>query len=214
MKVITKVWGHNTMRKWNVLIILLISSLTLSGCNWFSNELGKFERALKGQEVIIQTYDEESNIIDRVEGKSVSINADDAFDLTDAEGNTVEKSSVINLTIGGKSMLHVGSSLILREKGLTDVFDEYSKNVDIENQDRSVPFLNSMLNDFKNLTTGKSKVILIRSQSGKPLATFIGDEVSYFATDIDKSTGLIIDDQYLFIYRCDYTIYDLELLES
>ena len=111
-------------------------------------------------------------------------------------------------------MLHVGSSLILREKGLTDVFDEYSKKVDIENQDRSVPFLNSMLNDFKNLTTGKSKVILIRSQSGKPLATFIGDEVSYFATDIDKSTGLIIDDQYLFIYRCDYTIYDLELLES
>lgn len=214
MKVITKVWGHNTMKKWNVLIILLISSLILSGCNWFSNELGKFERALKGQEVIIQTYDEESNIIDRVEGKSVSINADDAFDLTDAEGNTVEKSSVINLTIGGKSMLHVGSSLILREKGLTDVFDEYSKNVDIENQDRSVPFLNNMLNDFKNLTTGKSKVILIRSQSGKPLATFIGDNVSYFATDIDKSTGLIIDDQYLFIYRCDYTIYDLELLES
>lgn len=202
------------MRKWTVLIVLLISSLTLSGCNWFSNELGKFERALKGQEVIIQTYDEESNIIDRIEGTSVSINADDAFDLTDAEGNTVEKSSVINLTIGGKSMLHVGSSLILREKGLTDVFDEYSKKVDIENQDRSVPFLNSMLNDFKNLTTGKSKVILIRSQSGKPLATFIGDEVSYFATDIDKSTGLIIDDQYLFIYRCDYTIYDLELLES
>ena len=202
------------MRKWTVLIVLLVSCLTLSGCNWFSNELGKFERALKGQEVIIQTYDEESNIIDRIEGTSVSINADDAFDLTDAEGNTVEKSSVINLTIGGKSMLHVGSSLILREKGLTDVFDEYSKNVDIENQDRSVPFLNSMLNDFKNLTTGKSKVILIRSQSGKPLATFIGDEVSYFATDIDKSTGLIIDDQYLFIYRCDYTIYDLELLES
>ena len=202
------------MRKWTVLIVLLVSCLTLSGCNWFSNELGKFERALKGQEVIIQTYDEESNIIDRIEGTSVSINADDAFDLTDAEGNTVEKSSVINLTIGGKSMLHVGSSLILREKGLTDVFDEYSKKVDIENQDRSVPFLNSMLNDFKNLTTGKSKVILIRSQSGKPLATFIGDEVSYFATDIDKSTGLIIDDQYLFIYRCDYTIYDLELLES
>jgi len=202
------------MRKWTVLIVLLVSCLTLSGCNWFSNELGKFERALKGQEVIIQTYDEESNIIDRIEGTSVSINADDAFDLTDAEGNTVEKSSVINLTIGGKSMLHVGSSLILREKGLTDVFDVYSKKVDIENQDRSVPFLNSMLNDFKNLTTGKSKVILIRSQSGKPLATFIGDEVSYFATDIDKSTGLIIDDQYLFIYRCDYTIYDLELLES
>ncbi|MGM9928109.1 MAG: DUF5052 family protein [Bacillus sp. (in: firmicutes)] len=200
-------------RKCGLLIIAIICTFTLSGCNWFSNELGKLERALKGQEVIIQTYDEESNIIDRVEGKSVSINADEQFDLKDAEGNTVEKSSVISLTVGGNSMLHVGSSLIMHEKGLTDVFDEYAQKVNIENVDRSTPFINSMINEMKNLTTGKSKVILIRSQSGKPLATFVGDDVSYFATDIDKSTGLLIDDQYLFIYRCDYTIYDIDLLQ-
>ncbi|WP_375709179.1 DUF5052 family protein [Sporosarcina sp. NCCP-2222] len=45
---------------------------------------------------------------------------------------------------------------------------------------------------WKNITSGKSKVILIRSQLGKPLATFLGvlgDDFSYFATDIDKSTG-------------------------
>lgn len=36
--------------------------------------------------------------------------------------------------------------------------------------------------------------------------------VSVFATDIDKSTGILIDDKYLLIYRCDYTLYDTELL--
>ena len=91
--------------------------------------------------------------------------------------------------------------------------NEFSKKVDIENIDRSSPFLNKMVNDMKNLTTGKSKIILIRSQSGKPLATFYGDKVSYFATGIDKSTGIQIDGKYLFIYRCDYTIYDTELLK-
>lgn len=191
----------------------LIASVLLSGCNWLSNEVGLMKEALKGREAVIQTYDEESNVIDRIEGKSISISADDKFDIKDSEGTTTQKSSVISFTVGGESVVHVGSSLILHEKGLTNVFEEYAKSVDIENLDRSVPFINGLVNNMKNLTTGKSKVILIRSQSGKPLATFVGDNVSYFATDIDKSTGILIDGQYLFIYRCDYTIYDTSLLD-
>lgn len=201
------------MRIHKLLMLLLISVFFLAGCNWFNNEAGKMKDALKGREAIIQTYDEDSNVIDRIEGKSISIGADKKFNLKDNEGNTVEKSSVIGFTVGGESVVHVGSSLVLHETGLTNVFEEYAKTVDIENLDRSVPFVNRMVNDMKNITTGKSKVILIRSQSGKPLATFVGDKVSYFATDIDKSTGILIDGKYLFIYRCDYTIYDASLLE-
>lgn len=199
----------------NRLLIIMASILILSlnGCNLLSNELGKMKELLKGREAIIQTYDEESNIIDRIEGKSISIGADRKFELRDSEGNTTEKSSVIGITVGGKAIAHVGSSLILYEKGLRNVFEDYSKTVDIKNFDRSVPFVNRMINDMKNITTGEDKVILIRSQSGKPLATFIGKDVSYFATDINKSTGFLIDGKYLFVYRCDYTIYDLSLLK-
>jgi hypothetical protein len=71
-----------------------------------------------------------------------------------------------------------------------------------------------MVNGVKNLTTGQKLLILIRSQTGKPLATFAGKDVSYFTTDIDKSTGFIIDGKYLFVYRCDYTVYDLALLDK
>ncbi|WP_274364285.1 DUF5052 family protein [Paenibacillus thermotolerans] len=200
------------IRKKIGLILLACSIFALSGCSWFSNEMGKLKSALKGREAIIQTYDENSSIIDRIEGKSIDIGANGSFEITDNEGNTVEKSSVLNISVGGKTMMHVGSSLILREKGLIDVFDEYAKTADMINNDRSVPFLNKMVNGVKNLTTGQNILILVRSQTGKPLASFVGNRVSYFATDIDKSTGFIIDGKYLFIYRCDYTVYDLDLL--
>lgn len=195
-------------------ILMIISvTLLLSGCNLLANEAGKMKEALKGREAIIQTYDEESNVIDRIQGKSISISSEDKFSIVDSEGATTEKSSVISFTVGGESVVHVGSSLILHETGLENVFEEYSQQVDIENLDRSVPFINRLVNDMKNITTGKSKVILVRSQSGKPLATFVGDNVSYFATEIDKSTGILIDGKYLFIYRADYTIYDASLLQ-
>jgi len=204
------------MKRNKMKIVLIAGALCiamLSGCALIKNEAGKMKEKLKGRTAIVQTYDEESNIIDSIKGKSISVSSEDKFAVKDSDGNTTKQSSVISLTIGGKSMVHVGSSLVLYEEGLTDVFNEYSKTVNIKNFDRSIPFINTMIDKMQNITTGKSKVILIRSQSGKPLATFVGDNVSYFATGIDKSTGILIDGKYIFIYRCDYTIYDLDLLK-
>lgn len=200
------------MKKWMFVSVVLAATIVLSGCNWLEMKFGNIKEQFVGRELTIQTYDENSQLIDRVQGKSVSIEADEDFSLKDVDGNTVEKSSVLNITVGGKQILHVGSSLIAYEDGLEDLFDLYSQQVDLSNFDRSVPFINRMVNDLANYTTGKDKVVLIRSQSGQPLATFAGDDVSYYATEMDKSTGLLIDGHYLFIYRCDYTIYDLSLL--
>ena len=201
------------MKKILSISLVAVPILTLAGCNWFEKKLGDLKEALVGREMIIQTYDENSQLIDRVQGKSVSIKADDESELTDVDGNVVEKSSVLNVTVGGNEIIHVGSSLISHELGLENIFDVYAKSVDLDNFDRSVPFVNRMVNELKNYTTGKDKIILIRSQSGQPLATFAGDDVSYYATDIENSTALLIDGEFLFIYRCDYTIYDTELLQ-
>ena len=199
-------------KKFSFFAVMMAAMLVLSGCNWLEYKIGSLKEQFVGRELTVQTYDENSQMIDRVQGKSVSIEADEEFSLKDANGDTVEKSSVLNITVGGKQMLHVGSSLIAYEDGLQNIFEEYVQQVDLNSFDRSVPFINRMVNDLQNLTTGKEKVVLIRSQSGQPLATFAGNDVSYFATDIDKSTGIMIDGKYLFIYRCDYTIYDLALL--
>lgn len=195
-----------------VITVLLSTTLFLAGCNWLEYKIGSMKEQFIGRELTVQSYDESSQMIDRVAGKSVSIEADDKFSLKDVNGDTVEKSAVLNITVGGKQMLHVGSSLIAYEEGLENIFEEYVQTVDLNNFNKSVPFVNRMVNDLQNLTTGKAKIVLIRSQSGQPLATFAGNDVSYFATEIDKSTGIMIDGKYLFVYRCDYTIYDLALL--
>jgi hypothetical protein len=202
--------------KTGLLLVAITSMVVTSGCswNWGANEFGKLKSAFKGRDATIQSYDEQSNIIDRVKGKSIDIGADDKFATKDDKGNTTEKSGVIAFTIGGKVMTHVGSSLILAENGLVDLVDEYAKTNNIVNNDRSTPFVNRIVNGVQNLTTGKSMVVLIRSQSGKPLAAYAGNSVSYFATDIDKSTGFIIDGKYLFVYRSDYTIYETSLLQQ
>jgi hypothetical protein len=191
-----------------VLIILILTS-----CTTGKYALNSLEAALKGRVATISTYDENSQIIDRIEGKSISVASDDKFKITDKEGNTIAKSGVLSVTVGGKTMIHVGSSLIIADKELPDVFNEFSKKVDIKNFNRSIPIINRLVNDMKNYTVGQKLLILVRSQNGTPVASFVGNEVGYFATDIDKSTALVVDGKSLFIYRCDYTIYDLALFQ-
>lgn len=190
--------------------MMVLSVLLLSGCQDIMNSFKQFEQNFKGLEMTVRTYDEESQVMDEVKGKSVKIQRDETFDTDDES----KDSSVIQITVGRNEMHHVGSSMIIEEKGLTNIFDQYADKVDINDTKRSVPMINSMVNDFKNSFKGKDKVILIRSQNGTPLATYAGNKVSMYSTDVPKSTGILIDGKYLFIYRCDYTIYDKELLEN
>lgn len=192
------------------IVALLGLMITLAGCQnirmWFKG----FQEEFVGLKMTIQTYDEQSQIIDRITGKSVSIERDSEFDSDEDSAD----SSVLSITVGNKELHHVGSSMIVAEEGLEDIFSEYSQTVDLDNLDRSVPLVNRMVKDMQNSFTGRKKVILIRSQQGFPLATYAGDKVSLYSTDVPKSTGILVDGKYLFIYRCDYTIYDASLLEE
>ncbi len=171
-----------------------------------------FKQDFKGLDMVIQTYDNDSQLIDSIKGKSVKIEKDTTFDRKDSEGETRKESKVLAITVGGQNMTHVGSSLIAYEDGMNNVFEEYAKTVTVENQNKSVPMLNSMVNEFKNDFTGKSKTILIRSQNGSPLATFTGDSIRMSDTDVPSSTNFLVDGKRLFVYRCDYTVYDNKLL--
>lgn len=201
------------MKKLLIIVSIAILSLTLGGCNWLDYQVSDLKAALNGRSATIQTYDEDSMPIDRVHGTSIDVRSDGKFNLTNSDGTTAEKSSVVSIVVGKSIMLHVGSSMIVKEDGLVDYFDEFAKTVDINNIDRSHPFIERMKANFANAWSGHKKVILIRSQTGKPLATFAGESVSYFATDIDKSTAFWIDGKFLLVYRCDYTVYDTALLQ-
>jgi len=197
-----------------ILAVTLSLAMCLSGCNLFASDITQLRSATEGLDMIVSSYDQDGNKIDQIRGVSIDISPDSKFAITDSNGNTVEKSAVLNLTIGGHEMVHVGSTLIAYDSTLEDLIDVFAQTVDIENFDRSTPFVNRLVHSLENLTMGKSMMILIRSQSGAPIATFAGNSVSYFSTGIGKSTSLLIDGKPLFIYRSDYTIYELALLRD
>lgn len=203
----------NTKRIMKLTVLAGVTLLLLTGCSMLDSWGKDIKEAWQGLPVTVQTYDENSQIIDRVKGKSLSITRDKRFDLTNSDGDVTSASKVLNITVGGKEVIHVGSSLIAAEDGLVDEFDNFAKTNDITNMDRSVPFMNRMANGFKNKWKPTSKVVLIRSQNGTPLATYVGDEVMVESTDVPSSTSLLIDGKRLFIYRSDYTIYEMALFE-
>lgn len=193
------------LKKW-LMGFVLVGTLFLAGCQMIDNLFLDIKEEVTGISGTIQTYDEESRIIDQIKGKSVAFSANNKF--SDEEGN----GSVLDVTVSGKQVTHVGSTLLFYEDGLTNVFDEFAEKVDIETMDRAVPMVNRMVNEFENTYFGTEKVILIRSQSGNPLATFAGDNVSIDRMEVDKMTKITIDGKRIYIYRADYTIYDTSLL--
>ena len=204
--------------KWNkklaISAVLLTSLLALSACQSIQNWWKNTKEEWIGLEMTVRTFDESSQLIDEMSGKSLSIERNAEFDSVDAEGNSKADSSVLKVTIGQYEMDHVGSSLIAAEEGLEDLFAKYQKTVTVEEDGKAIPVVNRMVSQLQNDFTGKAKVILIRSQNGTPLATYAGDKVSLYTSDAPKTSELLIDGKRLIIYRCDYTIYDRELLEE
>ena len=204
--------------KWNkklaISAVLLTSLLALSACQSIQNWWKNTKEEWIGLEMTVRTFDESSQLIDEMSGKSLSIERNAEFDSVDAEGNSNADSSVLKVTIGQYEMDHVGSSLIAAEEGLEDLFAKYQKTVTVEEEGKAIPVVNRMVSQLKNDFTGKAKVILIRSQNGTPLATYAGDKVSLYTSDAPKTSELLIDGKRLIIYRCDYTIYDRQLLEE
>ena len=195
-------------------LVFVFSLLSLSACQSIQNWWKNTKEEWIGLEMTVRTFDESSQLIDEMSGKSLSIERNAEFDSVDAEGNSKADSSVLKVTIGQYEMDHVGSSLIAAEEGLEDLFAKYQMTVAVEEEGKAIPVVNRMVSQLKNDFTGKAKVILIRSQNGTPLATYAGDKVSLYTSDAPKTSELLIDGKRLIIYRCDYTIYDRELLEE
>lgn len=161
--------------------------------------------------LIISTYDTDGQKIDQVKAKSVDIHTDDTMSKTDSEGNQL--SSVIDVDFGVHRMVHVGSTLIAYE-GLHNFEDSFTKHIKIDDMEKSVPFLTRMYQDYKNAWDGQSSVVMVRSQSGKPIAVFAGNHVSIHQNDMKNATSLVVDGHRLLIYRADYTIYPLDSIRT
>lgn len=149
--------------------------LSLSACSNIQNWELSMRSKIGNLPLTVSTYDSNGQKIDQIKAKSVNIHTDKKMSKKDNNGN--ENSSVIDVDYGNKRMTHVGSTLIAYE-GLKNYEDVYNKkHTKINDQNKSIPLLNTMYQDFKNDWSGSSKVVMIRSQLGMPVAVFAGKRV-------------------------------------
>lgn len=205
----------NKKKKRSLLGVMVLSfvAITLTGCAYMGYWGEQVNQALDGVAATYKTYAQDGTKIDEIKGQSFMISRDGRFDSVDSEGYSNNDSQVLQISLGDSTISHVGSTMILEEIGLEDVQEQIDTELFIENMDSGVPFLNKMRENHQNLWSGKSKTLLIRSQDGLPVATYTGDNVEIYATDVPKTTWFQVDGKMLFVYRADYTIIDNDLLD-
>lgn len=70
-----------------------------------------------------------------------------------------------------------------------------------------------VVNKYKNMF-GKSRIVVIKSQLGQPIAAYSGDDIYWeIPADLPKMTKLMIDGKALYIHRANFQIIDKALLD-
>ena len=207
-------------KKKRVAIILLPAILVvlLTGCAKFGSIINDIHGSLVGNNYTVYTYDNYGNQTLKTSGKKISITVNKIETTSyDSDGKTVtgyDLSSVLTITIDGKEIESCGDTCVFVQKGLEPEVD-FSLDEIYSNGGNGITdnaALARVLNQYKN-DFGKSRVVVIKSQLGQPIAAFSGNDVYWeIPDDLPKMTKLMVDGKALYIHRANYQILDKDLL--
>lgn len=207
-------------KKKRIFAVLLSAILVvaLTGCNKLGSIINEIHGSLIGNNYTVYTYDNYGNQTLKTSGKKISITGNKIETVSyDSDGRAVtgyDLSSVITITIDGKEIESCGDTCVFVQKGLEPEvdfsLDEVNSNGGNGITDNAA--LARVLNRYKN-DFGKSRVVVIKSQLGQPIAAFSGDNVYWeIPDDLPKMTKLMVDGKALYIHRANYQIIDKDLL--
>ena len=178
----------------------------------------KFMAHFIGNNYTVYTYDNYGNQTLKTSGKKISITGNKIETVSyDSDGRAVtgyDLSSVITITIDGKEIESCGDTCVFVQNGLEPEVDFSLDEVNSSggNGITDNAALARVLNRYKN-DFGKSRVVVIKSQLGQPIAAFSGDNVYWeIPDDLPKMTKLMVDGKALYIHRANYQIIDKDLL--
>lgn len=199
-----------------VSVIAIIISI-MAGCSMIESKIQELRGDLIGISFDYYEYDSFGNHIMTAHGEKVNLEGVRVTEYGyDGDGNLVKNyslSSVVNITIDKHQHVACGSSLIFVETGLEQVDVEIPEEITTSSSGfSSFTSVSSWINSIKN-SFGCSKVVVIKSSLGFPLAVFQGDKVYWEVSEnLPKTTKLSIDGKALYIHRVEYDIIDLDLL--
>ena len=207
-------------KKKRIFAVLLSAILVvvLTGCSKLGSNINEIHGSLIGNNYTVYTYDNYGNQTLKTSGKKISITGNKIETVSyDSDGRAVtgyDLSSVITITIDGKEIESCGDTCVFVQNGLKPEvdfsLDEVNSNGGNGITDNAA--LARVLNRYKN-DFGKSRVVVIKSQLGQPIAAFSGDNVYWeIPDDLPKMTKLMVDGKALYIHRANYQIIDKDLL--
>lgn len=207
-------------KKKRIFAVLLSAILVvaLTSCSKLGAIINEIHGSLIGNNYTVYTYDNYGNQTLKTSGKKISITGNKIETVSyDSDGRAVtgyDLSSVITITIDGKEIESCGDTCVFVQKGLEPEvdfsLDEVNSNGGNGITDNAA--LARVLNRYKN-DFGKSRVVVIKSQLGQPIAAFSGDNVYWeIPDDLPKMTKLMVDGKALYIHRANYQIIDKDLL--
>lgn len=199
-----------------IICICIITGLT--GCAANDDYMNDVKGNLSGNSYTIYTYDNYGQKVMTTTGDKINISGNKTKSKGyDSEGNettSYDVSSVITILIDGKEIESCGDTCIFEQKGLKPEVDFTQEDI-ISHSTGKISentYIAGILNSYKNYF-GKSRVVVIKSQLGQPIAAYSGDEVFWkIPDDLPKMTKLMIDGKALYIHRANFQIIDKELL--
>ena len=200
-------------------IITCICIITwLTGCAANDDYMNDVKGNLSGNSYTIYTYDNYGQKVMTTTGDKINIAGNKTKSKGyDSEGNettSYDVSSVITILIDGKEIESCGDTCIFEQKGLKPEVDFTQEDI-ISHSTGKISentYIAGIVNYYKNYF-GKSRVVVIKSQLGQPIAAYSGDEVFWkIPDDLPKMTKLMIDGKALYIHRANFQIIDKELL--
>ena len=197
------------------IIGIIVFLISIAGCAMFRNEVKKFKGELIGNNFTINMYDDFGNKTLTLYGDKVGLEGNYISSTSkDSEGNTTtnyELSSVITLTIDGHTGKTTGSTIIFAEEGLNKLEDFEIPN-EISTSGGTINLVDRNINKLKNIL-GTSKIVVVCSELGIPLAIYGGDSVyEEISQDLPKTTLVNIDGKALYIHRADLSIWETAMI--
>ena len=204
-------------RKYFMVLLLVVAvAFNMTGCAWLDSEIADMKGELIGNSFDVSIYDNFGTNILNIHGDKVQVNNNvvevRSVDSDGTWSTIYEMSSVTTNTIDGSNMEQVGNTVIYAEKGLNKITD-FELPTDITTSGGTFNLLDRNINSIKNII-GTSKVVVISSQLGVPIAVYGGEKVYYeIPDDLPKFTKLSIDGKALYINRANYIILDTKMIE-
>jgi len=181
-------------------IIIMFVVLTLVGCTAVKSQFKDMSAEWIGLERTFRVYDDFGNETMVVTGSN-----------TDMQPSEV--ANVLMIEVDGSRWQHVGSTMIAYETGLENTVEAYKDALNLTGEGGSITAVDKALNSFISTTKGLERIIIIKTQTGIPIAVFEGDKVLIEESALPQTTKIMIDNMRLHVYRADLEIIEKSLFD-